>query len=372
MIRATALTSAAYAALTVVMSWPYVSYSNFASASYGGDARLIIWTLAWDNHAVLSGLPLFQSNLFFPAVDSLRYNEHLFGVSLFTLPWAAAGVSPVLAYNVTWWLAWILNGVATFVFLRRYVRDVQAAFVGSLAFVCSFYVMSHAHGHLHLIWMWPLPLSALLLERWFDAPAWRRLALWAVVFVLGALTSWYVAVMMLMVNGIAGLTFALCNDPSLDTAQADLKVRPTYTRLEEAPDSSDCCRHCRCRGDLSLCPTLCRSAWGPRRGGRQLRHGCLLSRAAPEHPRGPMVAGERRRQTGTDLGRADALCRMAGSGACTGRVRGTSRRAARLATGVDLPSPRRSGLPRLARAIPGSARRINVGAVCMVVGASRL
>ncbi|MEQ1758717.1 MAG: hypothetical protein ABL986_10390 [Vicinamibacterales bacterium] len=214
MIRTAALTSAAYAALTVVMSWPYVSYSNFASASYGGDARLIIWTLAWDNHAVLSGLPLFQSNLFFPAVDSLRYNEHLFGVSLFTLPWAAAGASPVLAYSITWWLAWLLNGVATFVFLRRYVRDVRAAFVGSLAFVCSFYVMSHAHGHLHLIWMWPLPLSALLLERWFDAPAWRRLALWAVVFVLGALTSWYVAVMMLMVNGIAGLIYALSGDRS--------------------------------------------------------------------------------------------------------------------------------------------------------------
>jgi hypothetical protein len=203
-LRAAAVVGA-YAALTIVVSWPFFSYTEVARASYGGDARLIIWTLAWNNHAVLSGLPLFQSNLFFPAADSLRYNEHLFGVSLFTLPWAAAGASPVLAYNVTWWLSWLLNGLATFALLRRYVDDAVAAFAGSLAFVCSFYVMLHAHGHLHLVWLWPLPLSLLLLERWFDEPGWRRLAVWTTVFLLGALTSWYVAVMMLLINGLAGL-----------------------------------------------------------------------------------------------------------------------------------------------------------------------
>ena len=212
MIRRAALIVAAYAALTLVVSWPYVNYRQFGSASYGGDARLVIWTLAWDNHAVLSGLPLFQSNLFFPAAESLRYNEHLFGVSLFTLPWTAAGASPVLAYSATWWLAWLLNGITAFTLLRRYVRDPYAAFVGSLAFVCSFYVMLHAHGHLHLIWLWPLPLSMLLLERWFDDSRLWRLVLWTCVFVLGALTSWYVAVMMLIVNGLAGLTLLCCRD----------------------------------------------------------------------------------------------------------------------------------------------------------------
>ena len=192
----------AYAALTAVMTWPFVNYSHFADSSYGGDARLIIWTTAWANHAVLNGLPLFDANVFFPAPESLRYNEHLLGVSLATLPWAAAGASPVLAYNATWWLAFFLNGLAAFAWLRRFAIDALPAFAGSLVFACSFYVMLHAHGHLHLIWLWPLPLSALLLERWFESPAVWRAAVWLAVVLMGLLTSWYVAVMIALVNAI--------------------------------------------------------------------------------------------------------------------------------------------------------------------------
>ena len=192
----------AYAALTAVMTWPFVNYGHFADSSYGGDARLIIWTTAWANHAVLNGLPLFDANMFFPAPQSLRYNEHVLAVSLATLPWAAAGASPVLAYNATWWLAFFLNGVATFAWLRRFAIDTVPAFAGSLVFACWSYVMLHAHGHLHLIWLWPLPLSALLLERWFVAPAAWRATVWLAAVLMGLLTSWYVAVMMALVNGI--------------------------------------------------------------------------------------------------------------------------------------------------------------------------
>jgi hypothetical protein len=195
---------AAYVAVTAIMTWPFVNYTDFGGSSYGGDQRLIIWTLAWDNHALLSSDSLFASNLFYPASESLRYNEHLFGVSLFSLPWTIGGASPVLAHHATWWLAFVLNGLAAFALLYRFVRNGLAAFAGSLAFAYSFYVMLHAHGHLHQIWLWPLPLSLLLLERWFDAPSMRRLALWTAVLLLQILSSWYLAVFGLIANAIAG------------------------------------------------------------------------------------------------------------------------------------------------------------------------
>ncbi len=200
-----ALLIVAYVLVAVVMTWPYVNHSDFGGSTYGGDHRLIVWTLAWDNHAVLTQDTLFASNLFYPAPDSLRYNEHLFGVSLFTLPWAVAGASPVLAHNATWFLAFPLNGLMAFLLIRRFAGSALAAFVGSLAFTYSFYVMSHAHGHLHLIWLWPIPLSLWLLERWFDRPSVYRVGLWSAVVLLEVLSSWYLAVLVLIANGLLGV-----------------------------------------------------------------------------------------------------------------------------------------------------------------------
>jgi hypothetical protein len=207
--RSRAAALAAYVVATLVMTWPYVNYGRFADASYVGDQQLIIWTLGWDNHALLTGTPLFDSNIYFPAADSLRYNEHLFAVSLFTLPWAALGASPLLAHNIIWFLAFPLNGLAAFALLSRFVTRWISAFIGSLAFTFSFYVMLHAHAHLHLIWLWPLPLSLLLLERWFDRPSPARVGLWTVTVLIALLTSWYVAVMALLANGVALAVFAL-------------------------------------------------------------------------------------------------------------------------------------------------------------------
>ena len=211
--RAAALV-AAYVLATVVMTWPYANYARFADSSYVGDQQLIIWTLGWDNHALLTGTPLFDSNIYFPAPDSLRYNEHLFGVSLFTLPWAAMGAGPILAHNLTWFLAFPLNGLAAFAFFSRFVTRGLAAFVGSLVCTFGFYVMLHAHAHLHLIWLWTLPFSALLFERWFDSPSLPRLGAWIVITLVALLTSWYVAAMAILVNGIALLTLAATAAPS--------------------------------------------------------------------------------------------------------------------------------------------------------------
>ena len=191
-----------YVAATLVMTWPIFSLRHLASASYEGDARLIIWTLAWDNHAVLAGRSIFDSNIFYPAPHSLVYNEHLFGISLFTLPMYALTGNPVLAYNVIWFLSWIACGLATHALLRRYVPSELAAFAGGLVFTFSFYKMLQGHGHLQQIWTWPLPLSLLMLERWVDRPSWGRTFAWTIVLILGLLGSLYVAVMVALANGL--------------------------------------------------------------------------------------------------------------------------------------------------------------------------
>ena len=197
-----------YLAVSVVMTWPLMNYTHLATASYPGDARLIMWTLAWDNHATIGGLPLFDSNIYYPAANSLSHNDHLFGLSLFTLPIHVATRNPALAYNLVWLLSYLLSGVAMHALLRRYVRSDLAAFAGSLVFTFSFYKMLHGHGHLQQVWAWLIPVSVLCLERWRERPTMTRALIWAMTVVLQALTSWYLAVMVGVVQAVVAAVVA--------------------------------------------------------------------------------------------------------------------------------------------------------------------
>ena len=193
-----ALVALAFAGAAIVLAGPLVNYTHLCSAIYAGDSRLILWTLAWDSHAVLHRLPLFQANVFYPAPDGLAYNEHLFGLALFFLPLYAFTRNAVLAYNVLWLASWPLNALAGYALARHYVRDRLAALVGGLVYAFSFFRMLHGHGHLSLAWTFWLPLSLLALERWYRRPGWPRLAWLLVVVALQVLANWYLAVMVLL------------------------------------------------------------------------------------------------------------------------------------------------------------------------------
>jgi len=93
--------------------------------------------------------------------------------------------------------------------LRRYTGRELASFAGSLVYTFSYYKMLHAHGHLHLVWTWLIPLSLIALHRWNDRPSIARSLLWAITVLLQALTSWYLAVMVAMINVAAAMALAL-------------------------------------------------------------------------------------------------------------------------------------------------------------------
>lgn len=201
-MRSALLLSAFYLLVTLVMTRPIFNVGAMNSAAYRGDARLIIWTLAWDNHAVLDRLPLFDANIYYPAPHSLQYNEHLFGISLFTLPIYAATRNPILAYNVVWLLTFLAGTLAMHAFARRLTGSHLAAVAAAVIFQFSFYNMLHAHGHLSLVWTWLLPLSLLLADRWTERPTWPRAIIWGATVLLAVLSNWYLAVMALVSNGV--------------------------------------------------------------------------------------------------------------------------------------------------------------------------
>lgn len=71
---------------------PFVDYGHLSSASYEGDSRLLIWTLAWDSHAMLTASPLFDANMFHPASQALAWGEQTVYVGLTRPVLAAMGL----------------------------------------------------------------------------------------------------------------------------------------------------------------------------------------------------------------------------------------------------------------------------------------
>ncbi len=192
-----------YAIACRVMLAPICNFAHLPTASYEGDARLIIWTLAWDNHAVADGVRrLFDANTFYPARDALAYSEHLIGISLFTLPVYVATRNPVLAYNLVWILSFLLSAAAAHLLAWRQTRDHLAATMAGLAYAFCFYRMHQGHGHLHVIWGFWIPVSLIAMERWVRRPAWGRLAAFVAIVVLQALASWYQAVLIFVANAL--------------------------------------------------------------------------------------------------------------------------------------------------------------------------
>jgi hypothetical protein len=188
------LVAAGYVAITAFFVSPLIDYHHLADASYEGDARLVIWTIAWNAHALFSGVPLFDANMFYPAAHALTWTEHLSGIALFSLPVYALTANPVVAYWAVWLLAFPLNAMAMHALAWRLTRDHGSAFVGGMVYAFCFFRMHHGHGHLQLLWTWALPLIPLAIERWLLQPTSRRMLLLLALVLVQALTSWYLAV----------------------------------------------------------------------------------------------------------------------------------------------------------------------------------
>ena len=100
-----------YVIVCGIMVAPICNLAHLATASHAGDSRLIIWTLAWDNHAWLDRAPsFFDANIFYPAKEALAYSEHLVGISLLLHPWIAPAllkfaITGTLTCIATWLIA---------------------------------------------------------------------------------------------------------------------------------------------------------------------------------------------------------------------------------------------------------------------------
>jgi hypothetical protein len=193
------IVAAIYAASTVVMVTPFVDLQTLDAATFAGDGRLNVWTIAWVSHAIVNGLTLFDANMYFPTPDALAYTEHMSTLGLLAVPVQAFTDNPVLIFAVLWLASFWTNAMAAHILALRLTGRHDAALIAGLIFGWSYFRILHL-AHLQLQWTAWMPLGLVLLERWYRSPSAMNLLQATVVSLAQILTSWYLAVISVLLN----------------------------------------------------------------------------------------------------------------------------------------------------------------------------
>ena len=184
---------AAFAALTVLMTWPWALHWRDAVPD-AGDPYLVSWILWWDFHQTFTDpLNLFHANIFYPYRYTLAFSEHSYGLSLLFFPLFALGVRPLTVHSLATLFGFAFCGYGMFRLARTLTGSSGVAWIAGIAFAFvpfRFDLLPHLM-YLSAGWV-PLLFEALVL--FARRRSWRRAAWLGAVFLLNALTClhWFV------------------------------------------------------------------------------------------------------------------------------------------------------------------------------------
>ena len=191
-----------YVAVTLCLAFPLTIHPASRVLLASPDAKLYMWTLAWDTHALThQPLSLFDANIYYPERHTLAYSENLIGSAVVAAPVLWLTGNPVLALNLVALLSCVLCGLGTYVLARRVGIGEAGALLAGLIFAFSpprFFRLSQ----MHLTTIQWVPFGLAALHAYFDTGRRRDLRLAIGLFTLQALTSGHGAVF-LLVCGLA-------------------------------------------------------------------------------------------------------------------------------------------------------------------------
>jgi len=180
----------AYAALALLWMRP-MSFAAATMLPDAGDPVHLAYVMAWDAHQLVRRpWALFESNSFYPWRHSLAFGDHLLPEAIAVAPVSWLTGNPVLAYNVSTFLALATSGLAMFLLVRELTGSAWGGFAGGLAYAFNgFTFIEIARVQVvHLEW-WPL--SLLFLARFLRGRRARDAALFALLLALQGLSCTY-------------------------------------------------------------------------------------------------------------------------------------------------------------------------------------
>jgi len=211
--REVLLSSLAYAAVLVLMSWPLARDLAGTGVVDQTDGRLNVWILGWVAHALgHQPMALFDAPIFHPVLNTLALSENLLIPALIAAPASLLG-EPVLGYNIVLLVSLIASGLGTQFLVRRATGDRVAALVAGMMFAAGVHRwtrLAHLHAHVTLF----MPFALLALDRFWERRTLRRALAIGALVALQALSSIYLGAItattlgaIVCVSALAGLRF---------------------------------------------------------------------------------------------------------------------------------------------------------------------
>jgi hypothetical protein len=159
-----------------------------------GDPLFSMWRIGWVLHQLaVDPSHLFDANIFYPERLALTFSDPIIVPALMAAPMLAAGLHPILVYNVLLLSGFWLSGIATYLLVERLTGSARAAFVSGLIYACYSFRFEH-YSHLELQMTQWMPLALLALHSFVSTGRWPYAIAVAAAGVAQLYSSMYYAV----------------------------------------------------------------------------------------------------------------------------------------------------------------------------------
>ena len=179
-----------YFLLTVALTWPLVIRPGSIVPNDLGDPLLNTWILAWNARVAPLTAAWWNGPQFYPMPGTMAFSEHLLGLSLFATPVILLTGDPLVAYNVVFFLSFVLSAVAAYLLVWTISRRHDCAFLAGLAFGFAPYRMAQ-FAHVQVLSAYWMPIALLALHKYAEDRRLRWAALFAAAWLLQALACGY-------------------------------------------------------------------------------------------------------------------------------------------------------------------------------------
>jgi len=207
---APALALAGFVAATVALTWPYARNLR-DSTLVGFDPLLQIWLSAWIQHALATNpLGLYGSNIFYPFGLTLAYTDANIPGALLAWPLDLLTGDALLTNSLLTLATFPLAAAGLYALVVHLTGNRTAGFLAGLAYAFLPFRLVHLW---HLNWLqsaW-LPWLFLAFLRLVERPTTGRALLLGLLAAVLTLTSFYFALQIALLLGVALLALLLAN-----------------------------------------------------------------------------------------------------------------------------------------------------------------